>query len=55
MVFSLSSHLSTDTWAKGMANERIVTTVIYYYDSENIEGDELMFRQGVSLVSVFDS
>ncbi len=33
-----------------MANERIVATVIYYYDSENIAGDELKFRQAVELV-----
>ena len=32
-----------------MANERIVATIIYYYDSENIEGDELSFRQAVGM------
>ncbi len=36
-----------------MANERIVATVIYYYDSENIAGDELRFRQAVELVRIF--
>jgi hypothetical protein len=55
MESSFPSRFDTDTCMKGMANERIVATVIYYYDSENIEGDELMFRQGVSLVSGLDS
>ncbi|KAI0786665.1 hypothetical protein C8Q75DRAFT_261835 [Abortiporus biennis] len=34
---------------EGMANERIVATAIYYFDSENIEGDRLEFRQAVEL------
>jgi len=34
---------------EGMANEKIVATAIYYYDSENIEGDCLNFRQSVEL------
>jgi len=33
-----------------MANEKIVATVIYYFDSENIDGDCLRFRQSVELV-----
>lgn len=35
-----------------MSNEKIVATAIYYYDSENIDGDCLNFRQGVDLVSL---
>jgi len=34
---------------EGMANEKIVATAIYYYDSENIQGDRLNFRQSVEL------
>jgi len=34
---------------EGMANEKIVATAIYYYDSENIEGDCLNFRQSVEM------
>ena len=34
-----------------MANEKIVATAIYYYDSKNIEGDALNFRQSVEMVS----
>ncbi|KAI0788898.1 hypothetical protein C8Q75DRAFT_719049 [Abortiporus biennis] len=34
---------------EGMANERIVATAIYYFDSENIKDDHLRFRSGVSM------
>jgi len=34
---------------EGMANERVVATAIYYFDSENIQGDRLRFRQAVDL------
>jgi hypothetical protein len=54
MESSFPSRFNSDAWMKGMANERIVATVIYYYDSENIEGDKLMFRQSVSLVGAFN-
>jgi hypothetical protein len=33
-----------------MANEKIVATMIYYYDSENIKDDRLRFRRAVNLV-----
>jgi len=36
--------------SQGMANEKIAATAIDYYDSENIEGDCLNFRQSVELV-----
>lgn len=31
-----------------MANERIVASSIYYYDSENVEDNQLAFRMAVS-------
>ncbi|KAI0793282.1 hypothetical protein C8Q75DRAFT_713185 [Abortiporus biennis] len=34
---------------EGMANEGIVATAIYYFDSENIKDDRLRFRQAVTL------
>ncbi|KAL4253409.1 Protein of unknown function DUF4246 [Abortiporus biennis] len=34
---------------EGMANESIVATAIYYFDSENIQDDELRFKQAVEL------
>ncbi|KAI4522667.1 hypothetical protein K525DRAFT_268692 [Schizophyllum commune Loenen D] len=37
------------TWhVEGMWNERIVSTFIYYYDSENIQDTTLAFRQATS-------
>ncbi|KAL1677544.1 hypothetical protein EV122DRAFT_279019 [Schizophyllum commune] len=37
------------TWhVEGMWNERIVSTFIYYYDSENIEDTTLAFRQATA-------
>lgn len=41
----------TTMMSKGMANEKIVATAIFYFDSENIEYDSLWFRQGGYLVS----
>ncbi|KAG9042774.1 hypothetical protein FS837_010393 [Tulasnella sp. UAMH 9824] len=37
---------------EGMANERIVASGIYYYDSENITESQVAFRQPVSFVGV---
>ncbi|KIO18082.1 hypothetical protein M407DRAFT_32229 [Tulasnella calospora MUT 4182] len=37
---------------EGMANERIVASGIYYYDSENITESQLAFRQPVSFADV---
>lgn len=36
-----------DWHLEGMLNERIIATVIYYYDSENITDNHLAFRQSV--------
>ncbi|KAG8896516.1 hypothetical protein FRC01_011743 [Tulasnella sp. 417] len=37
---------------EGMANERIVASGIYYYDSENITNSRLAFRMGVNFEDV---
>jgi hypothetical protein len=42
--------INVELLIKGVANEKIVATAIYYYDSDNIEGDALAFRQAVTFV-----
>lgn len=37
---------------EGMANERIIASGIYYYDSENISESELQFRSVVTAADI---